>query len=413
MTGRGWSRRARVRRTAASLLVCAAAAGGGLATVMPAHADGPGVGTPWVVTTGDSYISGEAGRWAGNTNTGEQYIDALGSTAYYDDPTNSYEEIYRCHRSHSAEAYVGGGVNGLNLACSGAQTSTFWDSNGYFKPGLDFYDDGSGDQGQALMLQNFAAGHNVTLVAISIGGNNYNFASIVQTCVEDFLGSPSWWPNYCDDDSSVTSNFTSSNISTQTAAIKNAILNIRQAMSNAGYSSTQYTIEVQDYPSPIPNGTGFRYSQSGYTRQSTGGCGFWNNDADYANSTMLPDINNSIWNAATQTGISNLVRLELSSAFNGHRLCENTVGLLEEEGLTYWWQSGAVDKSEWINQIRTTSTIGSDYYIQESIHPDYWGQLGLRSCLRQVYNGGAPHGGTCNILTTGLNSLGEPQMYLH
>ena len=31
-------------------------------------ADGPNVGTPWVVTVGDSAISGEAGRWAGNTN---------------------------------------------------------------------------------------------------------------------------------------------------------------------------------------------------------------------------------------------------------------------------------------------------------------------------------------------------------
>ena len=39
------------------------------------------------------------------------------------------------------------------------------------------------------MLQHFAAAHNVKLVAISIGGNNFNFAPIVQTCVEDFLES--------------------------------------------------------------------------------------------------------------------------------------------------------------------------------------------------------------------------------
>ena len=39
-----------------------------LALAAPAAADGPGVGTPTVVTVGDSYISGEAGRWAGNTN---------------------------------------------------------------------------------------------------------------------------------------------------------------------------------------------------------------------------------------------------------------------------------------------------------------------------------------------------------
>jgi hypothetical protein len=104
--------------------------------------------------------------------------------------------------------------------------------------------------------------------------------------------------------------------------------------------------------------------------------------------------------------------MELSATFNGRRLSENTVGLLEEEGLTYWTDPGAVDKTEWINQIRTTSTIGSDYYIQESLHPDYWGQLGLRSCLRQAYDGGTARGGTCTIAGTGMDSLGEPVMTL-
>lgn len=402
------------RRSLARIAV-ACSLGTGVAAVVataPAHADGPGVGTPWVVTVGDSYISGEAGRWAGNTNTGEQYIDALGPTAYYDNSTNTAEQIYRCHRSHSAEAYVGGGVNGYNFACSGAKTTTFTDSNGYFKPGLDFYDDGAGNQGQAKMLQGFAATHNVKLIAISIGGNNYNFGGIVQTCVSDFLSSPSWWPNYCNDDSSVTSNFTTSNVNAQTAAIKTGILNIRQAMANAGYTDSTYTLLVQDYMSPIPPGSGFRYSQSGYTRQSTGGCGFWNADADWANNTALPTIDNSVKNAAAQTGLTNVKIMELASTFNGRRLCENTVGLLEEEGLTYWTDPGAVDKTEWVNQIRTVSTATTDYYIQESLHPNYWGQLALRSCLRQAYNGGTPRGGTCAISGTGLTSLGEPRVSL-
>ena len=68
-----------------------------------AQADGPGVGTPTVVSVGDSYISGEAGRWAGNTNNGSQYVDALGSTAYYDNASNTAEAITRCHRSKAAE----------------------------------------------------------------------------------------------------------------------------------------------------------------------------------------------------------------------------------------------------------------------------------------------------------------------
>ena len=105
--------------------------------------------------------------------------------------------------------------------------------------------------------------------------------------------------------------------------------------------------------------------------------------------------------------------MELGSAFNGRRLCEKGVGLLEEEGMTFWTNSEAVNKTEWINQIRTVSTAGSDYYIQESLHPNYWGQLALRSCLRQAFNGGTPKSGTCNIAAAGLDSSGEPNMSLH
>jgi hypothetical protein len=377
-----------------------------------ARADGPGVGTPTVVAVGDSYISGEAGRWAGNASS-ESYVDALGPTAYYDNSTNTGESIPGCHRSKSNESAIGGGVVGKDLACSGAKTSTTpYSSNSDFKPGLDFYDDGAGHQGQAKMLESYAATHNVKLVAVSIGGNDYNFAGIVQDCVEDFLDSPSWWPNYCNDDSVVTSEVTSSSVTAKTAAIKNAILNVNQAMLNAGYASSQFTILVQDYPSPIPNGSGFRYSQSGYTRQSTGGCGFWDADANYANSTLLPTIDNSVLNATGQTGLSNVKTMELRAAFNGRRLCENTVNRVDHTSYSSWSAPGAVDHIEWFQGIRTVTTAGTDYYVQESLHPDYLAQLGLRSCIRQAYNGGTPRGGTCAISSTGVNSQGEPNMGL-
>jgi len=380
-------------------------------TAAPAQADGPGVGTPWVVTVGDSYISGEAGRWAGSSNTSASYADALGSTAYFDNAGHTAETINRCHRSQAAEAYIGGGVNGLNLACSGARTSSFTDGDGNWKPGLDFYNSGS-NQGQALMLQNFAATHNVKMVVVSIGGNNFNFAGIIQQCVTDFLGSPSWWKDYCYDDTSVTSNFTTSNINAQRANIMNALLNLRTAMRNANYADSDWTLLVQNYPSPVPNGSGFRYSESGYTRQSTGGCGFWNADANWANATALPTINGAVSGAASDTGMTNVETLDVASAFNGRRLCENTVGLYEEQGLTSWTQADAVDKTEWVNQIRTVSTAGSDYYIQESLHPNYWAELALRSCVRQAWNGGTPDGGTCTRSANGLLN-GEPRMTLN
>jgi hypothetical protein len=389
----------------------AAAFAFGLGALAPAaRADGPGQGAPWTASLGDSYISGEAGRWAGNTNMSSSTIDALGSTAYDDNAAGNGEQISGCHRSKAAEVYIGAGVNGVNLACSGAKTYTVAGSP--FKPGIDFYNSG-GKEGQALMLQHYAATHNVKLVALSIGGNNFNFASIVQTCVEDWLLSPSWWPNYCNDDSSVTSNFTSSNVSRVKGEITTAIGNVAQAMANAGYTTSQYTIVVQDYPSPLPLGSGFRYSQNGYTRQEVDGCGFWNNDANYANEKMLPTINGTVFAAASASGLPNVKTMELGTAFNGHRLCEKGVGLLEEQGLSSWKGAGASDKTEWINMIRTITAIFPPYEIQEDIHPTYWGELALRNCLTQAYNGGTPKGGTCNISGTGLNSAGEPNMSLH
>ncbi len=399
-----------VRRVFTTALAVGALLGGFVAAT-PAHADGPGSGAPWVVTLGDSYISGEAGRWAGNSNNGEAGIDALGDAAYYDNAGHTAEQIARCHRSQSAEAYLGGGVNGYDLACSGAMTATYTESDGRFKPGLDFYSDGA-NQGQALMLQNFAATHNVRMVAVSIGGNDFDFSSIVQSCVEDFLLSPSWAPDYCADDASVTAEFTPSNVATQTAAIARSLRNVRQAMANAGYADSAYTILVQDYPSPIPNGSGFRYAETGYTRQSVAGCGFWDDDANWANSTALPTIDKAVADGVTASGLSNTVTMRLSSVFNSRRLCENTVGLLEEKGLTSWTQAGAVDKTEWINMIRTVTTIGSDFYVQESLHPNHWGQLALRDCLRQAYNGGVPRGGRCTIAGTGTDAQGEPRMSL-
>jgi hypothetical protein len=383
------------------------------ADAAPVAADEPGDSTPWIVTLGDSYISGEAGRWAGSSNADYRRADALGPHAYHDNASGTGEVIARCHRASSAEAHIGGGVNGLNLACSGATTAT--STGRYFKPGIDFYD-GSAGQGQALMLQEAAATRNVRMVVVSIGGNDFEFASVVQSCVVNFLTSPSWWKNYCHDDSSVADNFTAANVSAVRSRVAGALGNVATAMSDAGYSTDQWTLVVQTYPSPVPSGSGFRYSESGYTRQSTGGCGLWNRDADWANATALPTINGALLGAASDVGLPNVHTLDMTHAFDGKRLCENGVGLYEEVGLPGWQSPGAVDRTEWVNQIRTVTTIGdSPYFVQESLHPSYWGQLAMRNCLRQVWNGGNPRSGSCTVGNLGaarLTPTGEPSMVL-
>jgi hypothetical protein len=394
--------------SATAMLVLSMAA---LTTATPAAADGPGSGASWVISLGDSAISGEAGRWAGNTNDSYTKIDAGGADAYWDNATRTAEQIPGCHRSEAAAIHIGGGVNSLNLACSGAQTTTHGGGDSDFKPGLDFYNDVYGT-GQALALQNFAATHNVKMVAVLIGANDYGFADILQTCFTDWYFSPSWWPDYCYDDSDIASRFTSSNIAAKTAAIRDALLRVRQAMLNAGYADSQWTMMLHTYWSPIPNGAQNRYPETGYSRQTIGGCGMWNRDADWANSTVVPTFNSSVRNAAAQTGLGNIKILDLSQALYGRRLCENTVGLLEEVGVSSWTSRKAVDKTEWVNQLRTSSTIGGPYQIQESVHANYWGQLAMRDCMRLAYNGGSPRSGLCVRASLGLNSYGEPKMAL-
>lgn len=71
--------------------------------------------------------SRSAGRWAGNQTWSTSGVDALGASAY-EDGVNG-EIITRCHRSKGAATHIGS-VKSLNLACSGAITSTEFDAAG-------------------------------------------------------------------------------------------------------------------------------------------------------------------------------------------------------------------------------------------------------------------------------------------
>lgn len=377
----------------------------------PARADVLGASGSWIVSLGDSYISGEGGRWAGNSNKSESLVDAGGSATYNDNADHSDETTKRCHRSTSAPVHLGGGLSSANFACSGATTNTVpKNSDGNFKPGLDFYSGPEG-QGQALMLQNFAATHDVKTLAVSIGGNDFKFGDLVTECVTDWATSLVT-PKYCYNSPAMTKAMDPANVAAVTAKIAGGLKAVRTAMRNAGYADTQWTLVVQNYASPLPSGAGFRYGQSGWTRQSTGGCGFWDKDADYANSTLLPTVNRAVSDAVAQSGLSNVRTLDVSNALAGRRLCEKGVDLVEsaDPSITSWKSAGAVDKTEWVTQIRTLSTAGSNYFVQESLHPNYWGELALRNCLRQAYNGGAPLSGSCTRGATGLTSAGEPAM---
>lgn len=399
-------RRALAVATLATL--CAVAACSGSPTGGTAPTTGRTVAAPptgWVVSLGDSYISGEGDRWAGNTNGTFTTVDALGPLAYAG--PNGREDIPGCHRADLPEVAIDtGNLTGKNLACSGAKTSTTA-GRGFFEPGIDFY--AHGDRaGQALALERFARTHTVSAVVVSIGGNDFNFSTILTRCVVDFLVSVGTRPVYCSDDPELASYLTSAFAADVERRIDEALANVQLAMRRAGSTPADYRVIVQNYPSPLPPGTGLRYPETGFGRFSVGGCAIGDRDASWANMTVLTTINDTVRRAVKDSGQGNITLLDLSKAFVGHRLCERGAAQLEESGLSSWRAPGAADKLEWVNQVYLK---GFPWQIAESAHPNYWGTGAERSCLRQVVAQTTPSSVGCVRDGTAVTGS-EPQMKL-
>ena len=355
-----------------------------------AQADGPGVGPPAIVSMGDSSISGEGGRWAGNAiGSSGAAVDALGTSAYWDN--GSSEKISGCHRSKTAEVHIGGGVISENLACSGAMTST-WNINGDgWKPGLDIasttLSDGTKRYGQVLQLGQYARTHNVKAIVVGVGANNYGFGEVVKRCMERYYWTWEGVKNYCfsgTDDADMISRFDAAHAQKVAHETLSALTLVHKEMQQAGYQSSDYTIILQTYWSAIPHGSEFAYGESAATfpggsmhnsRISLGGCGVFNADADWLNDTVLDTINAGIYwvKNALQTDIStgrfpNTVVLNMEHALDGHRLCEFGTGYP-----TSWQQAGAVDLSEWVVAARAPQVFTNYYESVESGHANYSG----------------------------------------
>ena len=133
-------------------------------TATAASADGPGVGTPTVVSVGDSYISGEAGRWAGNTNDSSSRTSTRSAPPPTTTTPTTRPSRSRCHRSKSAEVHIGGGVERHEPRVLGREDLDVHRRRRQLQARPRLLLHGGGNQGQALMLQDFAATHNVKMV---------------------------------------------------------------------------------------------------------------------------------------------------------------------------------------------------------------------------------------------------------
>jgi hypothetical protein len=329
----------------------------------------------WVVTLGDSYISGQGARWAGNASRAQFRVDALGPGAYLDG-RSSRGGVPGCRRATQSVADLSGsGIRGRNLACSGARTFSAGTGRD-FTPGVDTYSDGHGHVGQVRTLRRFAASHDVSDVVVLVGGNDFGFGAVLRQCVDAFLAAVQAHPRPCSQDPAVTRAISADRVAAVGAAIAASLRSIAAALTRGGHAAGTYRILALTYPAPLPPADALRYPQTLHARYLQGGCPFLNADATWAATTAVTAINDAVELGVRRSGVPNAGVLDLSEAFDGHRLCERGVGRLEETGLSSWRAPGAADRLEWVNGL--TVAPGR---LADSVHPNYWGMLAMRACV--------------------------------
>ncbi|MFE9257336.1 GDSL-type esterase/lipase family protein [Streptomyces sp. NPDC006879] len=333
-------------------------------------AESSGRGPTAIVTLGDSYISGEAGRWKGNslTNSGNRNgTDRAWVSGSVYDPSRVYGATAAngCHRSDSAEVKSATGTTEalINLACSGAVTDNVFRAS---KGGVGY----KGEAPQADQLASVAASHEVKVIALSIGGNDLGFADIIETCAKDFI----IWYSYCYDDQQRE---VDAKINTVMAKVGKSVDEIRAVMTAAGYGADDYRIVLQSYPSPIPRASENRYSEHDWSRWRSGGCPFWNRDSDWARDQLVPQIADRLKAVAAAKGTQ---FLDLRDALQGREVCAKASKHVSSSA------PASAGSSEWARWIDSTETQS---LIQESMHPNYYGQLALGRCLTLVYAKGS------------------------
>jgi lysophospholipase L1-like esterase len=351
---------------------------------------GPGSSHTAIVSLGDSYISGEAGRWQGNSINPARDRDGTDRAAFgCTVATCSYDPglVYGasatngCDRSDVAEIKTADIAvdRKVNLACSGATTANIFRTS---QGGEAFK--GEPPQGDQLL---YVAHHsNVKLVVLSIGGNDLGFADIVEACATAYLTQQP--PCRTSQQQVLDSKFA--------AAMRNvarAIDEIRAIMTAAGYS--KFRLIVQSYPSVFVRASENRYPENNPAqRAGVGGCPSYDTDADWARDTVVNHISNGLKFVAVSKSVQ---FLDLRDAFQGREICSKST---RQASLT---EPPSPTTSEWgrlLNQSTVTQGV-----LQEAVHPNAYGQRALGRCLTLIY-GSFSRGGNCtNVAGEGPDAM--------
>jgi hypothetical protein len=340
--------------------IAAAVLAGMLIPATAAHA-GPKSPQRAIVTLGDSYISGEAGRWKGNSETTSG--DSAGTDRAWDGTKVDKARVYldgsdvdECHRSDVSEVISAAriGVTPVNLACSGSETINVLRKQSGGQPYKDAQTQGDRFAG---VVDDF----DVRVIVLSIGGNDLGFGDAAQDCVTRYLRGGS----ACHDDAQKQID---SRMSRTMSNVRNVIDDLRDVMKDAGYDRDDYRFILQSYPSPVPRGAENRLPEKGWSRVSYG-CGMWNSDLDWARDTFVPQVADSLRAVAVA---ENTEFLDVRNLLQGHEICSTSAkpGGTAPDGDLEW--------------ARVVSAGVSQGDKQESLHPNALGQIALGACLRQA-----------------------------
>lgn len=355
------------------LLLALAAALLPLAALRPAPAwAGPGSARTAIVALGDSFISGEGGRWLGNgseplgTRSGTDRAafdcDALGFCEYEPERIYGASEANECHRSdvapiRSAPIAVD---ERLNLACSGARARNLWPAALGGRPHF-------GEPPQADQLADAARRLDLRLVLVTVGANDVGFGELVAGCALDWARSDPAAPELCH-------GYAQDQIDTLLPRARRRVARvldgIRRTMRAAGYRRRDYRLVLSGYTSPFPASRWLRYPETGWSRLSEGGCPLWDADADWAAGPGIDSIVAALRQVAAGGGAE---FLDLRHALDGHQLCDRRSHRVGDTGPS---EAGA----EWVRRLSFSQGT-----TRESLHPNAYGQRALGRCLALLY----------------------------
>lgn len=329
-------------------------------------------GKRFVIGMGDSYMSGEGATYAQygpketSGNSSVWWEVAFGSSlpdTYPQDyayPIDMKPTGVRCHRSESAsmmwsrDDYIG-----LNLACSGAT----YDSTSE-KPGLDLQPNSQITMLEQAVSKIKAQGDEVSSIQISIGGNDVQFAGIIEECVTKYL-TP--FATRCSNDpDSIMRKQVAAGLEPAKRAVREGVKNVVATMDQAGYARDSYRITVQTPPIGVPPASDFQTKfggNSGWGRQGIGGCGFTDGDLNYFNDTLGPKLTQVMQSGADEARNSlpgsQVTVLDAGKAFASHQLCSKDVALNLGKGIndSYntmhppWVGFGGGSQGQWMTPL--------------------------------------------------------------